>query len=196
MKRQPAPKHRFKLIEFTNPRTGTGSWRVSGIKLDGKRVRENFTSAKEAQSRQIELEGEYLSRHTDPLLRSTRLTETQVAIAEAAFLAANTLHDVARLELDEDLHEVIRRRAALGGEVLDFESCTGRVMFCEPDYGPGGIVTFDGELHVRNLCHAAADAQQAIARRPLFGSMAGPPSWKTRRFCLLGAKPGAKLCSL
>ena len=85
MKRQPAPKHRFKLIEFTNPRTGTGSWRVSGIKLDGKRVRENFTSAKEAQSRQIELEGEYLSRHTDPLLRSTRLTETQVAIAEAAF---------------------------------------------------------------------------------------------------------------
>lgn len=85
MKRHAPPKHRFKLLEFTNPRTGTKSWRVSGIKRDGTRIRQNFTDPKAAQGRHIELEAEFFNRENDSALRSTRLTESQVAIAEACF---------------------------------------------------------------------------------------------------------------
>ena len=36
------PKQRFKILAFINPRTKTTSWRVSGIKRNGQRIRENF----------------------------------------------------------------------------------------------------------------------------------------------------------
>ncbi len=81
-----------------------------------------------------------------------------------ALLTPNAFHDVSRLQFDEDLHQVIRGRAALGGEFLDLEGCAGRVMFREPDDGSRCVVTFDGELHVGNLCHPAQKAQQAIAQ--------------------------------
>src|SRR6185312_539464 len=64
-------------------------------KRDGSRVRENFLEAKDAQLRQIELEGEFLARQqSDSTLRATRLTDTQVHIAEVA---------LSKLEDDADL---------------------------------------------------------------------------------------------
>ena len=88
------PKPRFKILKFVNPRTDTTSWRVSGIKRNGERIRENFADATEAQYRHTELEGEFHAANGVAALRATRLTDEQVGIAEAAFK---------RLEQDADL---------------------------------------------------------------------------------------------
>ncbi len=89
-----APRQRFKILKFVNPRTDTTSWRVSGIKRNGERIRENYADPQEAQLRYTELEGEYHAANGSAALRATRLTDEQVAIAEAGFK---------RLERDEDL---------------------------------------------------------------------------------------------
>lgn len=85
---------RFKIQPFTNPRTGTASWRVTGSKRDGARVRENFAEQVSAQCRQVELETEWLARQTDTSVRATKLTDTQLKLAEVAFI---------RLDADQDL---------------------------------------------------------------------------------------------
>jgi len=89
-----APKARFKILPFTNPRTGTPSWRVTGTRRNGERIRENFAAADEAQYRHTELEAEFHAANGVAALRATRLTDEQIGIAEAAFK---------RLEKDEDL---------------------------------------------------------------------------------------------
>ena len=89
-----APKARFKILPFTNPRTGTPSWRVTGTRRNGDRIRENFAAAVEAQYRHTELEAEFHAANGVAALRATRLTDEQVGIAEAAFK---------RLEQDTDL---------------------------------------------------------------------------------------------
>jgi integrase len=89
-----APKARFKILPFTNPRTGTASWRVTGTRRNGERIRENFADAQEAQFRHTELEGEFHATNGVAALRATRLTDEQVGLAEAAFK---------RLERDADL---------------------------------------------------------------------------------------------
>src|ERR1051325_4997320 len=79
-------RHRFKLLEFKNA-GGSTAWRVSGYRRDGSRVRENFADAKAAQTRQAQLEAEFLSRtQDDSALRATRLTDTQLRIAETCFI--------------------------------------------------------------------------------------------------------------
>lgn len=85
--KQPAARadSRFKILEFINPRTGTTSWRVSGIKRDGARIRDNFKDLQAAQVRQLELETEWLARESQPAIRATKLSETELRLAEAAF---------------------------------------------------------------------------------------------------------------
>ena len=82
---RPQPRHRFKLIPFTN-RGGSESWRVAGITRTGRRIRENYNDANSARCRQAELEAEYLARAGEnTALRSTRLSEVQARIAESVF---------------------------------------------------------------------------------------------------------------
>jgi len=88
-------RQRFKIKPFTN-RTGTQSWRVAGIKRDGSRIRENYSEQKAAQCRQLELETEFLARESDTAIRATKLTDTQLRIAETAF---NLLEDDSELLL-------------------------------------------------------------------------------------------------
>ena len=87
-------KEPFKIQPFANPRTGSQSWRVTGFKRDGARVRDNFNELKAAECRKVELTTEWLAKHADTAVRATKLTETQVKIAEAAFI---------RLEADHEL---------------------------------------------------------------------------------------------
>ncbi len=87
-------RDRFKISEFTNPRTASKSWRVAGIKRDGGRVRENFFDVTAARCRQVELQMEWLARQTDTSVRATKLTETQLRLAEVAFN---------KLDADDDL---------------------------------------------------------------------------------------------
>jgi len=89
-----APKARFKISSYTNPRTGTASLRVTGTRRNGERIRENFARADDAQFRQTELEGEFHAANGVSALRATRLTDGQIGIAEASFK---------RLEDDEDM---------------------------------------------------------------------------------------------
>lgn len=82
---RPQPRQRFKIISFTN-RGGSESWRVTGVKRTGERIRENFLDEAAARCRQTELESEYLARSGEgTALRSTRLSDVQARIAEAAF---------------------------------------------------------------------------------------------------------------
>jgi len=87
-------KEQFRIMTFVNPRTESTSYRVVGWKRDGTRVRQNFTELLEAQAKQLELNTEYLAQHTETALRATKLTETQVRLAEVAFL---------KLESEQDL---------------------------------------------------------------------------------------------
>jgi integrase len=76
---------RFKIQEFTN-RSGSQSWRVTGSKRDGARVRENFADVEGAQCRQIELETEYLRGHADTTIQATKLSAEQVQLCEVAMI--------------------------------------------------------------------------------------------------------------
>ena len=88
-------KLRFKIVPYTNPRTESKSWRVAGIKRDGTRIRENFTDEQQATVRRTALEAEYWSRTDgEAAIRATKLTDTQLRIAETAFF---------RLDADEEL---------------------------------------------------------------------------------------------
>lgn len=91
---RPQPRQRFKIVSFTN-RGGSESWRVTGVRRTGERIRENYTDQAAARCRQTELEAEYLARPGETTtLRSTRLTEVQARIAETVF---------PMLERDDDL---------------------------------------------------------------------------------------------
>jgi len=76
---------RFKVKEFENA-SGTTSWRLEGIKLDGTRVRMNFADKASAQVKATEFELEFLQQDVKPSVRATRLTEDQISLAESAFL--------------------------------------------------------------------------------------------------------------
>ncbi len=93
-----AQKQRFKIQNFTNPRTGSVSWRVTGSKRDGTRIRENFSREHDAKCRHIDLEAEFLSAQTETGLRATTLTDVQIKLAELAFK---------RLPEDEDLPRAV-----------------------------------------------------------------------------------------
>src|SRR5262245_38508669 len=86
---QPKPPQavatRFRVIPFTNKRTGGTAWCVTGIKRDGSRVRKNYKEQAPAKLLQIELENEWLSGAAVPEVRHTRLKEDEIRVAEAAF---------------------------------------------------------------------------------------------------------------
>jgi integrase len=86
-------RQRFTIQDFTNA-TGSQSYRVSGYKRDGARVRENFADLKAAQCRQVELETEFLARETDTAIRATKLTDPQLRLAEAAFVRLDADHEL------------------------------------------------------------------------------------------------------
>ena len=111
--RQPA---RFAILEFTN-RTGSQSWRVSGYKRDGTRIRENFAELPRAQARQLELEGEYLKQERDTALRATKLTADQLQLAEVAIIKLSDdwprLLDAVGYWLEHGRHNTVPESARL-----------------------------------------------------------------------------------
>ena len=93
----------FTLQEFTNP-NGSTSWRVTGTKHDGARVRENFKTEGEAKGRRSELEIEAGNGDTSTRITATRLTAAQMADADCAITLLKdrkvTLAGVAQFYLD------------------------------------------------------------------------------------------------
>jgi len=75
---------KFRIKEFMND-SGTQSWRVSGTKKSGERVRENFITQSDAFERRAELETESSFVVRKEVLRKTTLDPEQLSDAEAAF---------------------------------------------------------------------------------------------------------------
>lgn len=75
----------FLVAEFIN-HSGSKSYRVTGTKLDGSRVRENYPNVEEATGRKQLLESEALNLPSAARLQQTRLTAEQLAEAERAFM--------------------------------------------------------------------------------------------------------------
>ena len=88
-------KTRFRILPFTN-RGGTSSYRVTGTRRNGERIRDNFIDEQAARNRQAELEAEWLRGQTESRLTATRLTEGQVGVAEAAFTLLDNEADLLR----------------------------------------------------------------------------------------------------
>jgi integrase len=86
----PRPKKdsRYIIQEFTNAATGTQSWRVTGTHLDGARVRKNFSKKSEAFQHAADLEGALVGMAEATKVQRTRLSQEQLADAEAAVTAA------------------------------------------------------------------------------------------------------------
>ncbi|MCH7225066.1 tyrosine-type recombinase/integrase [Haloferula sp. A504] len=80
-------KH-FKIEDYKNP-SGTISHRVSGRKASGERVRRNFANYAEALQAMADYEAGYEDADGKLVPRRTRLSEAQLADAEAAITAAN-----------------------------------------------------------------------------------------------------------
>jgi integrase len=83
LSRQMKPRGQFQITEFENPNKST-SWRVTGTKLAGERVRENFKTEAEALGRKQELEIEASNFEPDHRIATTRLTKVEIADAETS----------------------------------------------------------------------------------------------------------------
>jgi integrase len=92
---RPQTRDRFQVQPFENKskanptKTVSTSWRVTGIKRDGSRVRANFTSKEAADAEKTNLMIEWLAGHQPAAIRQTRLTDDQLRIAETAFARLN-----------------------------------------------------------------------------------------------------------
>jgi hypothetical protein len=89
----PRPKKadQFRLTSFPN-RSGTRSWKVSGTKVDGTRVRLNFGNKSEAIRERNDLELEAAGHQETHRVLRTSFTAPNLADAEAAAQQATPPH--------------------------------------------------------------------------------------------------------
>lgn len=86
-------KPRFKVTPFTNA-SGSRSFRVTGTRRNGERVRENYAAAADASARSAALNAEFFAGQSETMLRATRLSESQLGIAEKTFALVEDDRDV------------------------------------------------------------------------------------------------------
>jgi integrase len=82
---RPKKINHFKLKPFKNT-AGSQSWRVTGTKADGTRVRQNFANKSEAVQTLADLEGEIDGHVEVSRAQRTRLSAEELADAESAVL--------------------------------------------------------------------------------------------------------------
>lgn len=80
---------RFKINSFVNV-SGTTSWRVSGTKRNGERIRKNFKTKAEALQTRIDLELEEEGHAESRISQRTSLSTNQLSEAEAVFQRIGT----------------------------------------------------------------------------------------------------------
>lgn len=100
------PKGVFSIVEYENA-TGSTSFRVTGTKIDGTRIRKNFSNRPEAEGELSALNTESLN--TGVQVKATRLTSDQLTEAENAFreLAGKPLMPAVRFYL-ENFREALK----------------------------------------------------------------------------------------
>lgn len=116
----------FKLREFTNS-SGTLSYRVTGTKPDGTRVRRNFAEKADALKELADLELEVEGTPERARSLRTTLTQEQLADAEAAFMQSGckSLSEIV------SHYNSLRNRAMSKGVELD-----NAIQFFEVSYRP------------------------------------------------------------
>lgn len=80
---------RFHLERYKHPKTNAMSWRVSGYRPDGKRIRKNFKARVDALHYKAEIEKACETGAHSLALQRTALTDEQLMDAENAFKHAN-----------------------------------------------------------------------------------------------------------
>ncbi|WP_309398565.1 tyrosine-type recombinase/integrase [Cerasicoccus maritimus] len=123
-----SPKtERFKIEKFKNP-SGNTSYRVTGYKPDGERIRKNFRYRADAIEYRANLEKECLEGKHDRLLVRTKLSAEQIADAETA------LSHTAESTLTEQILELqsLRQRVAKVSDV----GLENAIAFFESHYKP------------------------------------------------------------
>ena len=85
---RPKKTIRFKIREHSNA-SGNTSYRVIGNKVNGERIRRNFPTRLEAEQERTDLEIEAAGQMAPTQLKRTRLTDEQLADAEAAIKTAD-----------------------------------------------------------------------------------------------------------
>jgi integrase len=80
---RPKKVDHFKIQPFKNT-AGTQSWRVTGSKADGTRVRKNFSERADAIQEMADLEAEFGGVTVAPKVQRTRLSAEEISDAEAA----------------------------------------------------------------------------------------------------------------
>jgi integrase len=156
------PRGQFQIAEFKNPNKST-SWRVTGTKPNGERVRENFKTEAEALGRKQELEIEASNFEPDHRIATTRLTPGQIAAAESAFgrleerkfpLSLEQVIDFAfenyreavkQITLKDALDEFTKEREAANDRPLTIRNLKQRI---------GGIVDHQLEKQLANVTEA------------------------------------------
>ena len=99
---RPKKIHRFKIKPYVN--AGSTSWRVTGTKANGERVRKNYSEKADAIQDLADLEAEYEGAVVAPKIQRTRLSPEEISDAEAALLhtgggkLASTMSHYASLE--------------------------------------------------------------------------------------------------
>lgn len=117
----------FKITKFKNAASGTSSWRVTGTKKDGTRVRKNFGNRAEALQDQADLEVEFAGGQEHRKAARTSLGPDQLSDAEAAMKLVNgmSLSTVVAHYLN------LQARVRAKGENLDLA-----IAFFESRYRP------------------------------------------------------------
>jgi integrase len=116
----------FKLAEFTNT-SGTKSWRVTGTKQDGTRIRKNYSDKSEALQEQADLEMEVVGKPEQRRALRTSLSAEQLSVAESV------LQQVGQL----DLSKVVSHYLGLQSRAREKEvSLDDAMAFVETRYRP------------------------------------------------------------
>jgi integrase len=149
----------FQITEFENPNKSI-SWRVTGTKPDGERVRENYKTEAEALGRKQALEIEASNFEPDHRIATTRLSPQQVATAESVFRRIeekkfplsldqiveyafkNYREPVKQITLKDALNEFIKERKATNDRPLTIRNLEQRI---------GGIVDHQPEKQLAEV---------------------------------------------
>ena len=140
----------FRVIPFKNP-TGSEVWRVTGM-LNGKQIRQNFSTQTEATVRQhyLELERQGVPQPSTSMM-STRLTADQIADAESAlnrlagraslsavvdFYLSNYREPLVKIPLHEACARFMKEKKSANKRPATIQNLNYRVgQFCKDNAG-------------------------------------------------------------
>ena len=117
---------RFKLTPFTNT-AGTISWRATGTKNDGSRVRQNFLDKAEALQTVADLELEAAGHSESRRALRTSLSSEELSEAEAA------VQQIGDLKLSKVVSHYLGLQARAKGKGVNLDEALG---FLEARYRP------------------------------------------------------------